>query len=89
MFGFKDNKKEHKILKKGELVICDLDSMYIRNELEYQYKDKYGKLHVCYPLPDDKIIEYLKENGAECVLQAEIGFQNRKKEEGKRQEDER
>lgn len=89
MFGFMDNKKEHKVLKKGELVICDLDSIYPKSEKEYQYTDEYGEVHKYFQITDESIIEHLEEYGEKCVLKAEIEFQNRKKEERKEQHDER
>lgn len=89
MFGFMDNKQEHKVLKKGEVVICDLDSIYLKKETQHKYIDENGELHICFPVTDEGIIKHLKEYGEKCILQAEIEFQNRKKEERKEQGDAR
>lgn len=81
MFGFIDNNQEHKVLKKGELVICDLDSIY--KEIQEGYMDKEGKV---------TILEFLEASANPCILQAEIEFENRKKEKmekGEEKEDER
>ena len=75
MFGLKEGKEEYKELKKGEVVICDVDS--IHEIIKEDYIDEYG---VYYCKTDESyIIEWLKDHGEQCILEAEINFQEQEK----------
>ena len=78
MFGLKGDNQEHKVLKKGEVVICDVDSIAqiakeanITEEWDYQYETD-----------ESYIIEWLKKHREKAILKAEIKFQERRKSQG-------
>ena len=69
MFGFEEKHGEHKVLRKGEVVICDLDSVW-PEEKESPLYTKIGFKYL--PAVDKKFrIEYLKKYGEKCILEAE------------------
>ena len=78
MFGFnvKNGKKEeHKELKKGEVVVCDLDSIYEvvnANNIKAKKKNEYR-------YDNNSIIQFLEDYGEQCILEAEINFQEQEK----------
>ena len=75
MFGLKGDNQEHKVLKKGEVVICDVDS--ITEIVKEVYIDEDGGYHC--KTDESYIIEWLKAHGEKAILEAEIKFQERRK----------
>ena len=78
MFGLKGDNQEHKVLKKGEVVICDVDS--ITEIVKEVYIDEDGGYHC--KTDESYIIEWLKAHGEKAILEAEIKFQERRKSQG-------
>ena len=78
MFGLKGDNQEHKVLKKGEVVICDVDS--ITEIVKEVYIDEDGEYHC--KTDESYIIEWLKAHGEKAILEAEIKFQERRKLQG-------
>ena len=74
MFGFEGKNQEHKVLKKGEVVICDVDS--IAQIAKEDNITKEGDYH--YEIDESYIIEWLKNHGEKAILEAEIKFQENK-----------